>query len=140
MAKRFPVNGVWWRIGGDSPKSSNINAHGGDLDFPARYWLYFASIFFLFVGLPAVVDTQSRKQQAKIEQVKKEQCSKHLESDDDCVYCEHQKTTHARHKKQQCKQCKAESLGKGQNKLTSKQAKQKTLYLHPNMFRDCKNY
>ena len=69
MAKYFPVNGVQWRISGNSSKSSNINAHGGDLDFPARYWLYFAAVFFLFVGLPAIVDTKTRKDQAKIEQL-----------------------------------------------------------------------
>ena len=103
--KTFTINGVLWSTGGKSSKSSNINAHGGDLDFPARYWLYFAAVFLLFVGLPAVVDTQSRKQQAKKEQSKK-----------------------------------IEQLNASRENLTSKQSGQKTLYLHPKMFQNCKNY
>ena len=97
--KGFPINGVLWSVGGKSSKSSNINAHGGDLDITPKMWLCIAGIFFLFVGLPAISWSHYEKEQGK-----------------------------------------AESLGKGQNKLTSKQSGQKTLYLHPKMFQNCKNY
>lgn len=103
--KTFPINGVLWSTGGKSSKSSNINAHGGDLDITPKMWLCIAGIVFLFYVLPAVVDTQSRKQQAKKEQSKK-----------------------------------IEQLNASRGNLTSKQSGQKTLYLHPKMFQNCKNY